>query len=88
MKRIISTTLLAAGHSTAELSRKISKVNYAPYKNGDEFSKIIFTLNGENYIGELKGRNRNLVLMGLEMVDQAIACRVFLDGDAVKNYFE
>lgn len=84
MKSIVSSMLLAAKQSAADLSKKISKVNYAPYKNGDKFSKIIFTLNGENYIGELKGRNRNLVLMGLEMVDQAIACRVFLDGDAVK----
>ncbi len=76
--------LLAAKLSAADLSKRISKVDYAPYENGDNFSKITFILNGENYIGELKGRNQNLFLMGSDTVDQAIACRVFLDGDAVK----
>ena len=62
---------------------RITNVKLAPY-DGSPLERINFQLDGEPYVGTLKGRNRDLMLGFGEEQDKVIALRVFLDGDSQK----
>ena len=65
------------------MRNRISNVKLALY-DGSPLERINFQLDGEPYVGTLKGRNRDLMLGFGEEQDKAIALRVFLDGDSQK----
>ena len=81
---IVSSLLQAAQDSATEARAKISNVKYAPYSAGDKYTKIQFDFAGVVYVGELKGRNRDLciALDGGE-ADKSVALRCMLDGGAL-----
>lgn len=84
MLLILAEMLDAVQKSTAELKQRITDVELLPYQEGDIYQRFKFFLDGAEYHAELKGRNQDLCLgFGAEQ-DKAIACRVFLDGDAKK----
>ena len=80
--KLIQAVFTTVQESVASLRGRISNVKPAPFDGQTE--KIYFSLDKDEYIGELKGRNK-FVLIGFgDSQDKAIACRVFLDGDAKK----
>lgn len=81
---IVSSLVQAAQDSATQARAKISNVKFAPYSANDKYTKIQFEFAGVLYIGELKGRNKNLCLAldGGE-IDKSIALRCMLDGDAL-----
>jgi len=64
----------------AELRSRLAEVRWAPIEAGADM--ISFTLDGRPYRGQLRDRNRDLVLGSSPEADQAIALRVLLDGAA------
>lgn len=84
---LISELCATIHTSIDELKAQITEVQDAgiqfdPADREGGFSLISFRLDGKAYIGQLKGRNRKLILgFGLD-ADLAIACRALLDGDA------
>ena len=73
--RLLASFGKAAKASLADLAGRIAGV--VAIDNG-----ISFTLDGEEYSGTLRGRNRDLVVGFNKQADVAIAVRVLLDGDA------
>lgn len=81
---IVSSLLQAAQDSAADARKKISNVKYAPYSAGDKYTKIQFDFSGVSYVGELKGRNVDLMLsLDGGDADKSVALRCVLDGDAL-----
>lgn len=73
--------------SVDELKEQITNVCDAGLELDDSdaeggFSLISFNIGKKKFIGKLVGRNRELIIGMGEAFDKAIACRVFLDGDA------
>lgn len=72
----------AFGASMAQLRERVTDVRYVTWDGHDG---ITFTLDGRRkYRGELKGRNRELMLTGNAYHDVAIAVRVLLDKHATE----
>lgn len=82
MPPIVSEMIKTAGKSVDELKDRISNVRFAPYEEGQKNNRILFDLDGQTHVGELRGRNRDLVIGSGEAQDKAIAARALLDGDA------
>lgn len=80
---LVSLLIETAQQSAENLKSEISDVKLAPYVSGQTCEKIQFTFRGERYVGELKGRNRDLLIgFGTEQ-DKAIALRVIIDGHII-----
>lgn len=85
MNLIVSEILKTAQNSANKLRERISDVKYCVYRVGDQYSKIEFILDGNKWIGELKGRNESFCLsLNDAKADKGLALRVFLDGHANK----
>jgi hypothetical protein len=85
---LFTSMVRVMGASMNDMRKRFASVRYAPYQSGQTYERILFTFDGEEYVGELKGRNTELVLgfgkgypIGEEEYDKSIALRVFLDGD-------
>ena len=78
---IVKEIFEAARNSAEVIRAGISNVKYGGIERNEE--RIIFSFRGEQYLGTLRGRNRDLCVGFGEAEDRAIACRVLLDGDAV-----
>jgi hypothetical protein len=72
---MLSDFVNACNFSFSEMRLEISKVRYR--EDG-----IGFIFRGEEYTGELKGRNADLILGVSSDIDAGIALRVLLDGHA------
>lgn len=82
---LIDTALSAA----AELRDQISNVRYAPIDIAIEkkCECIYFDFSGTTYVGELRGRNRDIcidVSNPASEVNRALAVRVLLDRESTK----
>jgi hypothetical protein len=79
---IIQDMMNAARESVKDIKDNIANVRFAPYEKGQKNESILFELDGVTHRGELRGRNKDLVIgSGIEQ-DKGIAARVWLDGDA------
>jgi hypothetical protein len=80
----ISKAMIAAVYKSADDIRdKISSVKFGEIVDGVETIK--FSLNGEDYVAKMRGRNRDFVLIGKDSEsDRSYALRALLDGDAIK----
>ena len=80
----ISKAMIAAGYKSADDIRdKISSVKFGEIVDG--VATIKFSLNGEDYVAKMRGRNRDFVLIGKDSEsDRSYALRALLDGDAIK----
>lgn len=52
----------ALNESIKQLKEGFSEIKLLPYMDGDLYTKISFKLNGVLFSGELKGRNRDLLI--------------------------
>jgi hypothetical protein len=77
---LVKELATAVRESAAQLRARISNVKMGPIEGNVE--TFTFDLDGQTYRGELKGRNRNLVLGANPTADAAIATRVLLDKNA------
>lgn len=83
---IVSAMAGAALDAVDAKRASISNVKQEPYADATGKAPVAFTfeMQGKKYRGELKGRNRDLLLgMGAEQ-DKGIALRAFLDEDATE----
>jgi hypothetical protein len=80
MKNNLVTLLIETARQSADLIKsEILDIKLTPYTKGQTCEKIQFTFRGTQYVGELKGRNRDsLIGFGAEQ-DKAIVLRVILD---------
>ena len=78
---VVNALIESAMQSVGELRGRVSGVKYAPLETYDDC--ILFNVDATPYIGALRGRNRNICIMGDgRESDSAAALRVLLDGDA------
>ena len=77
---LVSEMIGVAKKSASEFRKRVSNVKLAPVEGGKNM--ISFEIDGKPFKGELKGRNKDLVVGTSAAADQAIATRVFIDGDA------
>lgn len=92
---LVGMLLNAASASCADLRLRVSNVRDAPIAIAVEQNCecIYFDFDAETYLGELRGRNRDLCIDPRDPeseANKAIAVRVFLDRNATKiaNSFE
>jgi hypothetical protein len=78
---IVGALLTAARDSANALGARVANVKYT-ITTSDAVESIQFDFDGKLHIGELRGRNRNLVVGFGDDADKAIAIRVLLDGHA------
>ena len=77
---LVKELATAGRESAAQLRARISNVKMGAIEGNVE--TFTFDLDGQTYRGELKGRNKNLVLGTNPTADAAIATRVLLDKNA------
>ena len=67
------------------MRERIANVRYAGFTDNNTVDCIAFTFDGVPHRGELRGRNRELLLGFGEEKDKAIALRVLLDNHAERE---
>lgn len=81
---LVGALIEAAEESATALGDRVSNVRYAPLDANATVESILFDFDGIAHRGEMRGRNRDLVIGYKPDADRAIAVRVMLDGDATK----
>lgn len=87
---LIGMLIDTAQASAADLRERVSNVRYASSDMAEQkkCECILFDFEGETYLGELRGRNKDLCIDTINpnsATSRAIAARVMLDGNATKT---